>query len=109
LGSGSISGVNAEAQKISVKIEFSGGLELLFGKVKKHVAKFNENATLASVLDFIATKLIVERPEFFVQKGTVRPGILVLINDTDWELEGGLEYTVKNGDTLVFISTLHGG
>ena len=38
-----------------------------------------------------------------------RPGILVLINDTDWELEGGLEYTLKNGDTLVFISTLHGG
>lgn len=38
-----------------------------------------------------------------------RPGILVLINDTDWELEDGLEYQLKSGDTLVFISTLHGG
>lgn len=38
-----------------------------------------------------------------------RPGILVLINDTDWELEDGLEYRLKSGDTIVFISTLHGG
>jgi ubiquitin related modifier 1 len=38
-----------------------------------------------------------------------RPGILVLINDTDWELEGELDYELKNGDEVVFISTLHGG
>ena len=28
-----------------------------------------------------------EKEEMFVQGGTVRPGIIVLINDTDWELE----------------------
>ena len=38
-----------------------------------------------------------------------RPGILVLINDTDWELEDGLEYVLRDKDTIVFISTLHGG
>ena len=38
-----------------------------------------------------------------------RPGILVLINDVDWELEGKTEYKVQPGDTIVFISTLHGG
>jgi hypothetical protein len=38
-----------------------------------------------------------------------RPGILVLINDTDWELEGEGEYVLKDGDDIVFISTLHGG
>lgn len=37
------------------------------------------------------------------------PGVLVLINDTDWELEGGLEYVVRDRDTLAFITTLHGG
>ena len=41
--------------------------------------------------------------------GCRRPGILVLINDTDWELEGGLEYVVEDKDLIVFISTLHGG
>lgn len=38
-----------------------------------------------------------------------RPGILVLINDTDWELENELQYEIKDGDSIVFISTLHGG
>ncbi len=40
---------------------------------------------------------------------TRRPGILVLINDADWELEGELDYELKDGDEIVFISTLHGG
>lgn len=38
-----------------------------------------------------------------------RPGILVLINDADWELEGELEYQLQDGDEVCFISTLHGG
>jgi len=38
-----------------------------------------------------------------------RPGILVLVNDTDWELEGEGDYVLQNGDEIVFISTLHGG
>jgi len=38
-----------------------------------------------------------------------RPGILVLINDTDWELEGEGDYVVRDNDEIVFISTLHGG
>ena len=38
-----------------------------------------------------------------------RPGILVLINDSDWELDGELDYELKAHDHIVFISTLHGG
>ena len=33
----------------------------------------------------------------------------MLVNDTDWELEGEEEYKLKDGDEIVFISTLHGG
>mmetsp|Transcript_9014 Transcript_9014/g.17641 ORF Transcript_9014/g.17641 Transcript_9014/m.17641 type:complete len:93 (-) Transcript_9014:85-363(-) len=50
-----------------------------------------------------------ERPEMFLQGDTVRPGVLTLVNDTDWELCGGAEYEVQPGDNLTFISTLHGG
>lgn len=39
----------------------------------------------------------------------VRPGILVLINESDWELEGGENYKLHDRDAIVFISTLHGG
>lgn len=41
--------------------------------------------------------------------GRRRPGILVLINEADWELEGEDNYELKNGDNLLFVSTLHGG
>ena len=39
----------------------------------------------------------------------MRPGILVLVNSTDWELLGQLDYVLIGGDHVVFISTLHGG
>nr|XP_036863947.1 ubiquitin-related modifier 1 isoform X8 [Manis javanica] len=38
-----------------------------------------------------------------------RPGILVLINDADWELLGELDYQLQDQDSVLFISTLHGG
>ena len=38
-----------------------------------------------------------------------RPGILVLINDADWELEGEAEYVLEPRDNILFVSTLHGG
>jgi Urm1 (Ubiquitin related modifier) len=38
-----------------------------------------------------------------------RPGVLVLINDCDWELCGNLDAELEEKDTVVFISTLHGG
>ncbi|UQC82579.1 ubiquitin-like modifier 1 [Colletotrichum lupini] len=41
--------------------------------------------------------------------GSLRPGILALINDADWELEGEEAYEVQNGDNILFVSTLHGG
>lgn len=49
------------------------------------------------------------RAFLLVEKETVRPGILVLINDTDWELLSQLSTELKDGDTITFISTLHGG
>ena len=42
-------------------------------------------------------------------KSCRRPGILVLINDADWELEGEDSYVINIGDNILFVSTLHGG
>uniref|UniRef100_A0A183C640 Ubiquitin-related modifier 1 homolog n=1 Tax=Globodera pallida TaxID=36090 RepID=A0A183C640_GLOPA len=50
-----------------------------------------------------------DRTEMLVQRDTVRPGVLVLVNDTDWEILGGLDAQLEDGDTVTFISTLHGG
>ncbi len=53
--------------------------------------------------------VLKERPELFLAGDTVRPGILVLVNDADWELEGGADCVLEDGDVVAFISTLHGG
>lgn len=53
--------------------------------------------------------MLHERPELFMKGETVRPGILVLVNDCDWELTGQLDTEVQPNDSVVFISTLHGG
>lgn len=98
---------------LPITIEFSGGAELLFDKVKKHEVILPTDHvttwTIRALLLWIRDNLLKERPELFIQKNSVRPGILVLVNDTDWELCGELEYNIQKGDTIVFISTLHGG
>jgi ubiquitin related modifier 1 len=35
--------------------------------------------------------------------------VLVLVNDSDWELCGRLETVLEDNDEVIFISTLHGG
>ena len=97
---------------LNIKLEFSGGAELLLDGVKNHSVSLPENETpwtIKSLLVHIRDNFIKERPELFMQGDSVRPGILVLINDADWELMGELDYQLEDKDHIVFISTLHGG
>ncbi|KAI0634209.1 ubiquitin-like modifier 1 [Trametes polyzona] len=114
---------------VTVKVEFGGGLELLFSNERSHRVTIpalvpasgqpaqtessddapKKPADLAYLIFWLKDNLLKERAELFVENGTVRPGILVLVNDADWELEGEGEYQLKDGDEIVFISTLHGG
>uniref|UniRef100_A0A671X199 Ubiquitin-related modifier 1 n=1 Tax=Sparus aurata TaxID=8175 RepID=A0A671X199_SPAAU len=98
--------------ELSLFILSSGGAELLFDGVKKHhvtLPSQSEPWDVKQLLVWIQRNLLKERPELFVQGDTVRPGILVLINDADWELMGELDYRLQDQDNVVFISTLHGG
>lgn len=96
----------------NIVLEFSGGAELLFGHTKQHKVDLPHSPepwTIKSLLVWIKENLLQERPELFLQGERVRPGILILINDADWELLGELDYQLENNDNIVFISTLHGG
>ncbi|KAF8511316.1 hypothetical protein JB92DRAFT_3118186 [Gautieria morchelliformis] len=122
----------------NLKIEFGGGLELLFSNQRSHTVSIPALANKSSIstsystetpqseaesltqatqtpadvtflLHWLKDNLLQERAELFMEGDTVRPGILVLINDTDWELEGEGDYILKDGDEIVMISTLHGG
>ena len=94
---------------MKVKIEFSGGLELMFDKKKTIDIEIKDDAILSDVIEELRKNHLKEKEEMFIQNGTVRPGIIVLINDTDWELCDNEQYKVEVKDTISFISTLHGG
>ncbi|KAL8737954.1 MAG: hypothetical protein Q9181_001217, partial [Wetmoreana brouardii] len=93
-----------------------GGLEMLFSNLRKHsisLPKRDENGNVSNaafLVRYLCNHLMKDRrKELFVVDDTVRPGILVLINDADWELEGEGEYVLQKGDSILFVSTLHGG
>ncbi|KAJ1023576.1 hypothetical protein NDA16_003193 [Ustilago loliicola] len=104
-------------ETVSIKVEFGGGTELLLAPPheKKHKITLPRNDALGNptnvtaLIQYIRKKLVTEREELFVDGDSVRPGILVLINNGDWELEGEGDYVLQDGDEIVFISTLHGG
>nr|GMD38100.1 ubiquitin-related modifier 1 homolog 2 [Ipomoea batatas] len=99
---------------MQLTVEFGGGLELLCNSVKTHNVSVEpqdgeQKLTMKYLLSWVRTNLIKERPEMFMKGDTVRPGVLVLVNDTDWELSGQLDTVLEEKDVIVFISTLHGG
>lgn len=98
---------------VKLRVEFLGGLDVVFNKQRTYDLDIANDGpfTIKDLLDYLVEKMI-ENPkdvEVFIEDGTVRPGIITLINDADWELEGELEYEIEDGDVISFTSTLHGG
>ncbi|KAH6987552.1 hypothetical protein BKA56DRAFT_479371 [Ilyonectria sp. MPI-CAGE-AT-0026] len=94
----------------------SGGLEMLFSHQRSHTLtipaadKDGRASTIAYLIDYLCDHVMDDsRKDLFVLDNHLRPGILVLINDADWELEGEEAYEVQSGDSILFVSTLHGG
>ena len=94
---------------MNVVLEFSGGAELLFGKTRQHQIQLPVEAssdfkwTIGKLLAWIKDNLLQERPELFLKDPSaaqldVRPGILVLVNDSDWELLGLTDYEIEVGN-----------
>ena len=98
---------------VEVLVELSGGTEFLFGNERQLRVKLpkicSQKCDIKQLIDYLKNNHLKERPELFVSGDTVRPGILVLINDTDWELLGQNDCPLNANDRVLFISTLHGG
>ncbi|PAV72734.1 hypothetical protein WR25_18717 [Diploscapter pachys] len=105
----------ATMKSIDLTLEFSGGSEFLVDGKKLHEVKieFDDSKpyTIRRLVDYIRQILLkdCDRPELLIDNGTVRPGVLVLVNESDWELFEGIDTELSNGDKVTFISTLHGG
>lgn len=96
---------------LNCTVEFKGGLELLFDNCKKKDLKLEstDSFTIRMLINHLKEKHLKERPELFVSGDDIRPGVLIIINETDSELVGHLDYVLQNNDNVLFISTLHGG
>ena len=99
-----------------IRVEFGGGLHVLTGDRKvQHVdlPPLREGSDaqwrMRDLLIWIRDNMILVTPELFVRDECLRPGILALINDVDWEICGEYEAVLSDGDDIVFVSTLHGG
>ena len=93
-----------------ISLEFSGGAELLFGGKKTQDADLPDSVrTVKELLPWLRDHMLTERPDLFLSSNSIRPGILILINDADWSLHGEEEYKLQEKDRVSFISTLHGG
>uniref|UniRef100_A0A5S6QJT9 Ubiquitin-related modifier 1 homolog n=1 Tax=Trichuris muris TaxID=70415 RepID=A0A5S6QJT9_TRIMR len=102
--------------ELNIQVEFMGGSELLLKDRKKvhDVVLPCEEAksgawTIGQLLRWIKETMLGDKAEMLIQDGTVRPGVLVLINEIDWELENRQNYVIRPNDKITFISTLHGG
>jgi ubiquitin related modifier 1 len=87
-----------------------GGLENLFENQKSIKVEVPPDVVvLGDLIPWIRRTLVRERHDMFMQGSNIRPGVLVLVNEVDWELENTLAYQLAEGDAIAFISTLHGG
>jgi ubiquitin related modifier 1 len=95
---------------MKILVELGGGLESVFeNKRDFEVELVVEKATVKDLVEELRAKYLKGNPEFFYDKGTVRAGILVLVNDADWSLSGEEDTPIEHKDKVSFISTLHGG
>ena len=63
-----------KAKPICIKVEFGGGLELLFGNERTHpvtLPEDNQNVNVQWLIGWLKENKLKERPELFVENGTV--------------------------------------
>ncbi|OWK00445.1 hypothetical protein Celaphus_00019545 [Cervus elaphus hippelaphus] len=93
------------AAPLSVEAEFGGSVAILFNSVEKHqVTLPGQEAPwdIPNLLSRVA-RAVFPRQQLFIPAGRDSG---VLINDADWEL---LNYQLQDQDSVLVISTLHGG
>lgn len=98
-------------QRNTVKVKLIGVLGTAAGRRELNL----ELIEPATVSEIVSTLLkTVNNPQFkdFLVdsvNGDPRPNVIILLNDQDCNLFGGLETTVENGTVVTIIPVAHGG
>ncbi|KAJ2831614.1 Ubiquitin- modifier 1 [Coemansia furcata] len=101
---------------LHIRTMYTSGMELVIRDKEPaldHVFEINTKAEPMTMKDLIKyikeTQVVKGKGEAFASGETIRPGILVIINGSDWEVMGELEHELEDKDVVEFISTMHGG
>jgi molybdopterin converting factor small subunit len=100
----------ADPAMTAIRVLFEGGLQNDFNARSGLSVTVPPGTALGALPGIIAGQFLTpESPvRFLSPTGGVLPGILIMLNDVDSEIDG-LDVVLKVGDTVTFISTLHGG
>ncbi|KHJ90094.1 hypothetical protein OESDEN_10067 [Oesophagostomum dentatum] len=101
--------------EVHLRLEFTGGSEFLVGNQKEHEVSVpceGDTVTLFELMRYVKDVMLkvgLSSKRYAFENGTVTPGVLVLINECDWQLLDCEKTELHNGDVVTFLSTLHGG
>lgn len=92
---------------MKVKIELYGFLRNLT-RTKDVIIEAPEGSTLRELL-LITSSKIPELREAISSDGQLKPYFMLFVNGVDYELLGGYDYVVRDGDSLQLLPISHGG
>ncbi|KAJ2866698.1 Ubiquitin- modifier 1 [Coemansia aciculifera] len=101
---------------LRIRTKYTSGMELLIRDKETaldHVFEINvktEPMNMKDLIKYVGETLVLDgKQSAFSREESICPGIMVIINECDWEVMDDLEYVLQDGDVVEFISTLHGG
>ncbi|MEM2207508.1 MAG: MoaD/ThiS family protein [Sulfolobales archaeon] len=92
---------------MKVRIELYGFLRNLVGS-KDVIMEVPEGSTLREVLSITSSKVPGLR-EAINLDGQLKPYFMLFINEVDYELLGGYDYIMRDGDLIQLLPISHGG
>lgn len=92
---------------MKVRIELYGFLRNLL-RSKDVVVEVPSGSTLREVLSLVSSRF-PELREVINPGGILKPSFMLFINEIDYELLGGYNYVVKDGDSMQLLPISHGG
>jgi molybdopterin converting factor small subunit len=106
---------------MDVIIKLHAELRLVFKNKEMQISFERNTATLSDVIDKLlsiepvgehAERIIVSSPKARPSTSSgdcVNPALIILINDADYRLVGGIDAPLHDGDSITLLPTIHGG
>jgi len=100
--------VNSKNDMVRVRVRYFTTLRELAGVPEEKIT-LKDDATLADLIEIVASKYGKEARDYLYTKGKVDPSIYFLINGENSRVLSGLKTKLKDGDIVAIIPPIGGG